>query len=170
MKVFKGESEVKVKMWVAQLCQALCDPVNYSLPGSSVHEFSRQEYSSGLPFPSPGNLPDSGIEPGSPELHESPEKPFLSPFKGEVILITEVGDQVKWLYSSLTACKLVNLRSLDAILLPQSFWEITEGEARGENWSSVNYLFFISISFIYRRNQQVRQVLYDQKIWKVCLG
>jgi len=30
--------------------------------------FSRQEYRSGLPFPSPGDLPDLGIEPGSPEL------------------------------------------------------------------------------------------------------
>ena len=28
-------------------------------------EFSRQEYWSGLPFPSAGNLPDPGIEPGS---------------------------------------------------------------------------------------------------------
>ena len=30
--------------------------------------FSRQEYWSGLPFPSPGNLPDPEIEPGSPAL------------------------------------------------------------------------------------------------------
>ena len=30
--------------------------------------FSRQEYWSGLPFPSPGDLPDLGIEPVSPEL------------------------------------------------------------------------------------------------------
>ena len=30
--------------------------------------FSRQECWSGLPFPSPGDLPDSGIEPGSPAL------------------------------------------------------------------------------------------------------
>jgi len=29
-------------------------------------EFSRQEYYSGLPFPSPGDLPDPGIEPMSP--------------------------------------------------------------------------------------------------------
>ena len=29
---------------------------------------SRQEYWSGLPFPSPGDLPDPGIEPGSPAL------------------------------------------------------------------------------------------------------
>ena len=31
-------------------------------------EFSRQEYWSGLPFPSPGDLPDPGIVPGSPAL------------------------------------------------------------------------------------------------------
>ena len=29
-------------------------------------EFSRQDYWSGLPFPTPGHLPDPGIEPGSP--------------------------------------------------------------------------------------------------------
>ena len=31
-------------------------------------EFSRQEYRSGLPFPTPGNLPDPGTEPASPAL------------------------------------------------------------------------------------------------------
>ena len=31
-------------------------------------EFSRQEYWSGWPFPSPGDLSEPGIEPGSPEL------------------------------------------------------------------------------------------------------
>ena len=30
--------------------------------------FSRQEYWSGLPFPSPGDLPNRGIKPGSPTL------------------------------------------------------------------------------------------------------
>ena len=40
-------------------------PSDCSLPGSSVHEFSRQEYWSGLPFPTPGDLPDPGIEPMS---------------------------------------------------------------------------------------------------------
>ena len=34
--------------------------------------FSKQEYWSGLPFPSPGDLPDSGIEPGSPTLQADP--------------------------------------------------------------------------------------------------
>ena len=40
--------------------------VGYQDPQSM--EFSRQEYWSGLPFPSPGDLPDPGIEPGSPAL------------------------------------------------------------------------------------------------------
>ena len=31
-------------------------------------EFSRQEYWNGLPFPSPGDLPNPGIEPRSPAL------------------------------------------------------------------------------------------------------
>ena len=45
----------------AQSCLPLCDP----LPDSFVHEFSRQECWSGLPFPSPGYLPNSGIKPAS---------------------------------------------------------------------------------------------------------
>jgi len=32
--------------------------------------FSRQEYWSGLPFPSPEDLPDPGIKPGSPALQK----------------------------------------------------------------------------------------------------
>jgi len=40
--------------------------VAYQAPQSM--EFSRQEYWSGLPFPSPGYLPDPGIKPGSPTL------------------------------------------------------------------------------------------------------
>ena len=39
-----------------------------SLPGSSVHGFSRQEYRSGLPFPSPEDLPNPGTEFVSPVL------------------------------------------------------------------------------------------------------
>ena len=46
-------------------------------------EFSRQEYWSGLPFPSPGDLPKPGIKPASPALAggffttESPGKPLF---------------------------------------------------------------------------------------------
>ena len=47
-------------------------------------EFSQQEYWSGLPFRSPGDLPDPGIEPRSPALQadslpsESPGNPYMS--------------------------------------------------------------------------------------------
>ena len=57
--------------------------------------FSRQEYWSGFPFPSPGDLPDPGIEPRSPALQadaltsEPPGKPNLSfTFFSKVILNT----------------------------------------------------------------------------------
>ena len=54
----------------AQSSPTLCDTMDYSLPDSPVHrmESSRQEYWSGLSFPSPEDLPDPGIEPGSPAL------------------------------------------------------------------------------------------------------
>ena len=39
-----------------------------SLPGSSVHGILKQEYCGGLPFPSPGDLPNPGIESMSPAL------------------------------------------------------------------------------------------------------
>ena len=42
--------------------------MDYKVPGSSVHGVFRQEYWSGLPFPLPGDLPDSGIKPASPAL------------------------------------------------------------------------------------------------------
>ena len=66
--------------------------MDYSPPGSSVHGFPRQEYWSGLPFPSPGDLPDPGIKPRSPVLQayslptEPPGKPnsSKSPGKGSV--------------------------------------------------------------------------------------
>jgi len=51
--------------------------MDYSTLGSSVHGFSRQEYWSGLPFPSPGHLPNPGIEPRSPSLQADSLPPEL---------------------------------------------------------------------------------------------
>ena len=48
-----------------QLCPTLCNPMNGSPPGSSVHGFSRQEYWSGLPCLPPGDLPNPGVKPAS---------------------------------------------------------------------------------------------------------
>ena len=59
---------VKVKeSEVAQSCPTLWNPVVCSQPGSSIHGIlHRQEYWSEFPFPSPGDLPDPGIEPRFP--------------------------------------------------------------------------------------------------------
>ena len=51
-------------MKVAQQCPTLCDPVDYT----QSMEFSKPEYWSRQPFPSPGDLPNSGIKPRSPTL------------------------------------------------------------------------------------------------------
>ena len=59
---------VKVKILVTQLCLTLCNPMDCSLPVSSVHEFYRQEYWRGQPFLSPGALPMPGIRPRSTVL------------------------------------------------------------------------------------------------------
>ena len=49
--------------------QLFCDPMDYiGHKGPLTMEFPRQEYQSGLPFPSPGGLPDPGIKPKSPSL------------------------------------------------------------------------------------------------------
>ena len=56
--VNRRESESEV----AQSCPTLCDGAPPSM------RFSRQEYWSGLPFPSPADLPNPGIEPRSPGL------------------------------------------------------------------------------------------------------
>ena len=53
------------KAKLLQSCPILCDPIALQAPLSMG--FSRQEYWSVLPFPSPGDPPDPGIEPISPE-------------------------------------------------------------------------------------------------------
>ena len=58
-------------MLIAQSYPTLCDPIDCSPVACEAPlsmGFSRQEYCSGLPFPSPGDLSDPGIEPRSPAL------------------------------------------------------------------------------------------------------
>ena len=51
---------------VAESCPALCDPMDCSTPVSSVHGTFQARILSQLPFPSPGALPNPGMEPVSP--------------------------------------------------------------------------------------------------------
>ena len=62
--------------------------VAYQAPPSM--EFSRQEYWSGLPFPSPGDLPNPGTEPGFPALQADalPSEPPGN-LKNSVLFINE---------------------------------------------------------------------------------
>ena len=66
---------------VSRLCPTLQDPMDVAHQAPLSMGFSRQEYWSGLPCPSPGVLPDVGIKPRSPALQvdslpsEPPGKP-----------------------------------------------------------------------------------------------
>ena len=65
---FLPKRKVKVKVLVTQLCLTLCDPVDYSPPGFSVHVILQARILEWVVSPSPGDLPDPGIEPGSSAL------------------------------------------------------------------------------------------------------
>ena len=60
--------KVKSESEVAQSSLTLSDPVNCSPPGSPVPGILQARDWSGLPFPSPGDFFDPGIEPGYPAL------------------------------------------------------------------------------------------------------
>ena len=53
---------------VTKSCPTLVTPWTVAHQAPLSMGFSKQEYWSGLPFPSPGDLPDPGIEPRSPAL------------------------------------------------------------------------------------------------------
>ena len=61
-------SEGKVKVKSLSCVQLFVTPRTVAHQAFSSMGFSRQEYWSGLPFPSPEDLPDPGIEPRSPTL------------------------------------------------------------------------------------------------------
>jgi len=64
--IMKVKEKVKVKsLSSVQLFEIPWTVAYHALPFMG---FSRQEYWSGLPFPSPEDLPDPGIKPGSPTL------------------------------------------------------------------------------------------------------
>ena len=111
-------------------------------PGTAAHQaplsmgFPRQEYWRGLPFPSPGDLPDPGFEPGSPALQmdsllsEPPGKPcaylhlikkknprlwnntlsfFLDSFETVLREITVFSQESRFFFFNLRKCCLLSL-------------------------------------------------------------
>ena len=78
---------IKVKVKSLRVVSDSATPWTVAYQACPSMRFSRQEYWIGLPFPSPGDLPNPGIEPGSPTLEadaltsEPPGKPtWLSCF------------------------------------------------------------------------------------------
>ena len=54
-----------VAVLVTQLCSTLCDPMDCSLPGSSVHGILQARILEWVAIPFSRDLPNPGIEPGS---------------------------------------------------------------------------------------------------------
>ena len=80
---------MKVKVLVTQSCLTLWDPMDCSPLGSSVHgilQFFHARILEWAAIPSPGDLPDPGIEPGSPALQAEslPPEPLGKPHKYDI--------------------------------------------------------------------------------------
>ena len=77
-------SVLKCLYLVALSCPTLCDPVDCSPPGSSVHEILQARILDWVAIPVSRDLPDPGLKPRSPALpadalpSEPPRKPKIS--------------------------------------------------------------------------------------------
>ena len=74
-----------------QSCQALCNPMNYSPPGSSVHGIVQARILEWVAMPSSRDLPDPGIEPTTPaapavQADSSATEPLGKPQRLEAII------------------------------------------------------------------------------------
>ena len=76
-KILRPCEKVKVKVKLFSRVWLFETPWTIAYQAPPSMGFSRQEYWSGLPFPSPGDLPNPGIEPRSPSLQadSSPAEP-----------------------------------------------------------------------------------------------
>ena len=152
---------------VAQSCPTLCNPVDYSPPGSSVHGFSSQEYCSGLTFPSPGDL-DPGIKPRSPAFQayslpsEPPGKPqdsILDQKKIWTFLVTcwpiynlvifSAKFHLNWWFRYKTIC----INDLVFILKRSMLLYVCKGGICTDTNQTVNFKNLTSIS-VFRRNDR----------------
>ena len=96
--IFIPKINVKLKLFSHVQLSGTPWTIAYQAPPSMG--LSRQEHWSGLPFPSPGDLPNPGIEPWSPALQtnalpsELPGKPMLITANATVVksLLADAGD------------------------------------------------------------------------------
>ena len=96
-----------------QSCLTLCDPMDCSLPGSSVHGIPQARTLEWVAFPPPGDLPDPGIEPVSPELQvdslptEPPGKPQVGTcYYSSTQLLSDVMMNCRAFFAAFKHCPL----------------------------------------------------------------
>ena len=99
------QSNKKVKVKSLSRVRLLATPwtVAYQAPPSM--EFSRQEYWSGLPFPSPGDLHNPGIEPGFPTLQADALPSGPRPHHNSIHTYSGCMDKGKDKEGSILGCK-----------------------------------------------------------------
>ena len=84
-------------VFVTQSFPTLCDPMDYiAFQAPLSLEFSRKEYWSGLPFPSPGDLPNPGIRPRSCALQADSLLSEPPAQQAEEHVVLKVFDYASW--------------------------------------------------------------------------
>ena len=104
------------------MCPTVCNPLDYSPPGSSIHGILQARYWSELPCPPPGDLPNPGIEPMPPAA--LPLQVYSSPLSHQWSLVR--------LYWQLD----LSLGSLTEILPPEG-WDSKHAPWGHEVWDDL---------------------------------
>ena len=110
-----------------QSCPILCDPIDCSLPGSSVFGISQARILGWVAFPPPGDLPNPGIGPVSPALADrfftttSPGRPNVARY------LHEKAAYVKWYKKNNCCYSLRSHHSLEAVGVRERFHEKDQG-------------------------------------------
>ena len=110
---------------VAHSCLILCDPMDLAHKAPLSTEFLRQEYWSGLPLHSPRDLPNPGVEPGSPALQA---ESLLSELPGESNLNVKMSSKQLnqlpfWKEKNTKICKVVVELMLSNCGVGEDSWE-----------------------------------------------
>ena len=126
--------------------------MDYSQPGTSVHGFSRQEYWSGLPFPSPGDRPNPRIKRASPVLailyHWATWEALVICFPFSHLMCA-------YAQSCMTLCNPRNLQAPLAMEFSrQEYWNgwpfpIPVESSWPKNWTCVSCIFWIGGQILY---------------------
>ena len=91
-------------MLVAQSCLTVWNPWTAAYQAPLSMRFSRQGYWIGLPFPSPGDLPNPGIEPGSPALQADSLLTELQGKPSETMTRAKMKGRIVTILSSICSC------------------------------------------------------------------